>query len=269
MPKTKTKKKAQLRQPKPAQKKGGPYPSRIIGGTSRDLFRDAHDETVGWLRDDRVRRGADTCFLVGRGWSATPDRLARIKTGGFLCAAINNYPRNFKPDLWITGDPPFYFGRWIWQNPSVQKFVPWETQRLDCPREDVDAPRRCPRDQPNVHYYHHVTNIDAENFLKTPYAAWGTTSYGADDKDRPHGGVRSSMIAAIRILVDLGITTICLIGCDFTPHEHPDEYYFADLQEQLAAIRPVLEAADIRVVQTNPDAHLRVFPIIPFDSIVD
>ena len=107
---TKTKK-AQPRQPKPAQKKGGPYPSRIIGGTSRDLFRDAHDETVGWLRDDRVRRGADTCFLVGRGWSATPDRLARLKAGGFLCSAVKNYPRVFKPDLWIIYYLYAAFGR--------------------------------------------------------------------------------------------------------------------------------------------------------------
>lgn len=267
---TEKKAKARVRKPKspPTGKSGLPEASRIIGGTSKDLFRDALDETVGWLQSDRARRGGSQCFLIGRGWSATADRLKRIKSLGIPTAAINNYSRDFRPDIWITGDPPNYFGRWIWEDVRVQKFIPWETQKIECPKEDVDRPKRTPLDQPNVHYYHHVTNIDAENFLMTPYAAWGTTAYGPDDKDHPHGGVRSSMIAAIRILYDLGVRTIYLLGCDFTPHEHPDPYYFSDLETQLKALIPVLERGGMTIYQTNPDAYLRCFPIVPFDEIM-
>lgn len=245
-----------------------PAPQRVIGGTADDLLRDAHDETVSWLRNDRQYRGHRECFLIGRGWSATPERLKQVKAQGFLTCAINNYPRDFRPDLWVTGDPPNYFGRWIWENVNVQKFIPLECAEMPCPQPDVDSPKKTPRDYGNVHFYHHVTNIDARNFFMTPYAQWGTMSYGPDDKDRPRGGVRSSMIAALRILFHLGIRTVYLLGCDFTPHDHPDENYFKDLAEQFRALRPVFDEAGFNVVQTNLDSHLREFDQIAFDEIL-
>lgn len=246
-----------------------PMASRIIGGSGADLIRDAHDEPVSWLHLDRALRGHRSCFLVGRGWSATADKLAAIQSGPFLSAAINNYPRTFRPDIWITGDPPNYFGRWIWEDAAVQKFVPLHTADLPCPKFDVDSPVKTPKDYGNVHFYHHATNIDAGNFFATPYAAWGTTSYGLDDKDRPHGGVRSSMIAALRILYHLGMSTVYLLGCDFDPHGHPDPTYFPDLSAQFKELRPVFEAHDFNVMNTNRDSHLRCFDFMDFDRIAN
>lgn len=233
-------------------------PSRILAGTADDLLRDGFDNTTPWLRN----RGCDSGFLIGRGWSATEPRLRSL--GDVFTCAINNYPRWFEPDVWITGDPPHYFGRWIWENPHVRKFTPHETARLPCPKEDSDSPTKTPLDYPNVHFYHHTTNIDADRFFETPYAQWGTTAYGPGDPEHPHGGVRSSMIATLRILYDMGLRTVYLLGCDFTPHEHPDEFYFSDLAEQLAKLKPVFDEYGFKVIQTNPDSHLRVFPIVPF-----
>lgn len=246
-----------------------PEASRIIGGTADDLLRTAHDDTTSWLKNDWRMRGHGRCFLLGRGWSASPDRLKLLREQGWLTAAINNYDRSFTPDIWVTGDPPNYFGRWIWENHRVQKFIPLETADMPCPKEDVDSATKTPKDYPNVHFYHHVTNIDAKNFFITPYAAWGTTSYGPDDEARPHGGVRSSMIAALRILYHLGIRTVNLLGCDFTPHDHPDEHYFADLQTQLAELRPVFDQNEFQVNQCNPDSHLRCFDIVNFEEAVN
>lgn len=244
-----------------------PRASRIVGGCGSDLLRDAHDNSVDWLHLDRARRGHNSCFLIGRGWSATSERIARLQANGVLTAAINNYPRTFQPDLWITGDPPNYFGRWIWENSAVQKFIPFETADMPCPKFDVDDKAKTPKDYGNVHFYHHATNIDAENFFTTPYAAWGTTSYGIDDAERPHGGVRSSMIAALRILYHLGISNVFLLGCDFVPHEHPDQDYFADLAWQLKELRPVFEANNFSVMNTNRESHLRCFDFVDFDSM--
>lgn len=239
--------------------------SRVIAGTKHDLIRTAFDETVSWVEYDRVLRGHDSCFLIGRGWSATKERLLAIKADQeILSAAINNYQRYFQPNVWITGDPPNYFGRWIWENPDVQKFVPLEVADMECPKEDVDFPKKTPKDYPNVHFFHHTSNIDAEVFFMTPYAAWGTTAYGPDDKDHPNGGVRSSMIAALRILWHLGIRNVYLLGCDFVPHDHPHETYFTDLGKQLADLQPIFLDHQFNVFNCNRDSHLRVFPFASF-----
>ena len=76
------------------------------------------------------------------------------------------------------------------------------------------------------------------------------------------------MIAAMRILYDLGIRKVNLLGCDFTPHDHPDEHYFADLGEQFAGLEPVFRKHGFRVVQTNPDSHLRCFEIQEFEEAI-
>ena len=243
--------------------------SRIIGGSGAHLLRDAHDEPVDWLHLDRARRGSMSCFLIGRGWSATDEKLSRIQSSCFLSATINNYPRSFQPDIWITGDPPNYFGRWIWENTRVQKFVPLETADMPCPKPDVDGDKKTPKDYGNVHFYHHATNVDPSNFFMTPYASWGTTSYGRDDTDRPRGGVRSSMIAALRILYHLGICNVYLLGCDFAPHDHPDDNYFADLSGQLKELRPIFDDHGFFVMNTNPDSHLRCFDFKDFGTIME
>ncbi len=257
---------AAVTSPPPAGAPKMPRAGRILYGTDEDLIRSAHDDPVNWIIDRRKAAAAKGCFLVGRGWSASHHRLGQVRGHGFLTCAINNYSRMFTPDLWVAGDPPQYFGRWIWENIDVQKFVPQECAGMPCPRSDVDAPIKTPRDYGNVHFYHHTTNIDPDRFFLTPYAAWGTTAYGPNEPETPNGGVRSSMIAALRILWHLGIRKVFLLGCDFTPHEHPDETYFSDLSKQMDVLQPVFLEHGLEVIQANPDSHLRTFPTVDFTT---
>ena len=243
-------------------------PSRVLYGTPRDLLRDGRDDPVRWTVGDRMARGSTDCFLIGRGFSRTDETLAKIAESGACSMAINNYPRDWKPDLWLTGDPPNYFGRWIWDDPTVQKFVPFETIDMPCPREDVDAPVVKPRDCPNVHFYHATTNCDPNEFFDRPYVSWGTTADGPDDKDHPHGGVRSSMISSFRVLFHLGFKRVFLVGCDFTPHTHPDPFYYEDLAGQLKVLRTVFDSHGLEVLNTNFDSHLRVFDFLPLDEAI-
>lgn len=273
------------RRPKLVQPRGGGLATAIVGGTLSltpereilgthdDLMIDRLGRPARWLQAWR-RTWTDyrVAFLVGRGWSATPDRWRAIADSGLPAMAINDVPDGITPRMWCTGDPPHYFRRDIWLNPSVAKFCPIEYADMHLPRLSAYGPenqKRC-EDAPNVHFFHKSVNDDPQYFLDTPWMSWGTLSFGPNT---PHCdtdfGVRSSMLVGLRTLHYLGFRTVFLLGVDFTPHEHPDPEYYLCLSRQLAALRRTFDAYGYNVYNTSPDSHLRVFDFVDFNDAVN
>ncbi len=240
--------------------------SRHIEGSTADLIRDGHDRPVPWMYGRASERyGTRTLWLLGRGYSASPDRRARLHDAGAVTMAINDIPDGApRTDLWVTGDPPHYFRPVIWDDPAICKFVPlWHADKM-LGREHAYVRSRTPRDCPNVHFYHAMCNQSPGCFLDAPWANWGTAGYGPDDR----GGLRSSMLAALRIAYHLGFRRLNLLGCDLVPDQHPNPDYTTGLADLLRAIQPALDLAGVEIRQANPDAYLRVYPVVPFEHAI-
>jgi hypothetical protein len=210
--------------------------------------------------------------LVGRGYSATPERLRRLTEAGIFTLAVNAYPEGWRPTAWCTGDPPRHFSRErIWLDPLVPKFVPWEFAGGAIPRPDADAPYRLPKDCPNVHFFHHRTNLGPQRFLDMPLCLWGTAEFRSDAEGREvelTGGVRSSMLVGLRLLYHFGFNAIVLLGMDFQPGAggQNSPTYFAELSAYLGPVHLACQQRGLQIWSANPDGHLRVFPTVPFEQ---
>ncbi len=245
---------------------GGTYApmGREVSGTTADLVRDALDRPVPWMHGwARERFGTTTAWLIGRGWSADPDRRQALHRAGAVTMAINDVPEGCPPTtMWVSGDPPHYFRPAIWDDPRVIKFVSMYHAEKPLGRQHAYTAPRTPRDCPNVHFYHALCNQSWHRFLDTPWACWGTAGYDRRD----NAGLRSSMLIGLRLLYHLGFRTVNLLGCDFVPHQHPNPDYYPELASMLDALRPVFDDNGFRVRQANPDAYLRQFPVLTFDQ---
>lgn len=234
----------------------------MIAGSAVDLVCDVYGRTVPWVQN-LLGEGA-AAFLVGRGWSATPENLIALNESGIPAMAVNNYPREFKPRFWASGDPGAYFHRAVWMDPKVMKFTPFHNRNLPVPLGDWEFTAKKARDCPNVQFYNQRCNSRAGSFLAAPWADWGTAAHGMNDNLNPDGGFRSSMLAAIRILFHLGARSIYLLGCDFTPGWHPDPQYPDRIAEMLKTLNTVFGWHELSVFNCNEGSHLRAFPFVPF-----
>jgi hypothetical protein len=116
--------------------------THLIEGGAEDLVRDADGRPLpAWF--GCVDPGA-SCFLVGRGPSATPARWQQLADSGVTVCAVNEYPDipGVSPDLWVTIDPPPYFPRRCWTDPASFKFsrFDWRYVPLDQKPEQVCNP---------------------------------------------------------------------------------------------------------------------------------
>ncbi len=247
--------------------------SHHVEGSAADLIRDGYDHPRRWLHNSEAlpddRRKA---FLIGRGWSATDDRRARVAGSGIPVMAVNDFPKNGpKPNYWCTGDPPNYFGERVWTDADIIKFAPFDFRTIHRPAEDAYAPKLTPMDAPNTHFFHHVNNeTEYESWLHTPWIAWGSTIHGENVPKQfyKEGAARSSMLVGIRLLWHLGFREVYLLGCDCTPHAHPAPEYWNAIFYLLEQIKPTLDRWGMKVYQTNRDSHLRTFDFVDFAEAI-
>jgi hypothetical protein len=128
-------------------------------------------------------------------------------------------------------------------------------------------------DCPNMVYYKRNERFKAKQFLWEDCINWG------NHKD--HGGGRSVMLAAIRILFTLGIRRIYLLGVDFKMDEKTKYHFEQDrkkgsisgngetylkLNKWFADLRPLFEAQDLFIFNCNPVSNLKAFDFISFDE---
>lgn len=241
--------------------------SLYIDGTAVDLIRDAHDHPAKWLHngcaqpDDRRK-----AFLVGRGWSRTPEKLQAIADAGIPWMAINEYPLDGpKPQFWCSGDPPVYFNEQMWEDPDIAKFCGMNTIDSPLSRPDAYHPLVKSVEMPNVHYFHAVQNsTEPESWLHTPWLNWGTSVCSQTVPQFHKASARSSMLIGLRLLWHLGFREVYLLGCDCTPHHHDFKYYYETIFHHVEQIKPTFDRFHYSVHQTNFASHLRVFDFVKF-----
>lgn len=246
---------------------------RVISGTYADLIRDGHDCPAPWLNNlHGDPKDRNVAFLVGRGWSATPERRRFLAQQRVPVMAINDYPDDpyAKPRYWCTGDPPHYFTERIWSDPEVMKFVGLHNRDGERPRDGAYAPKHLVKDAPNTFFFHQATNeTDTEHWLFHPFIAWGSSigCEGGPTQLYAKGAARSSMLIGLKLLWFLGYRHVFLLGCDCTPHHHPAPEYWNTIFHLLGQLAPSFKRWGFQVTQTNPDSHLRCFDIQPFDEV--
>lgn len=246
--------------------------------TRRSLLQPApllftQDHHPLWLGD--LYRGRSV-FLIAGGPSFVALDHSLLWQPGALTMGLNNSVKTFRPQLWVCVDEPDQFIRSIWLDPAIMKFVPLgHAAKQVFNSDEWKFTDWRVGDCPNVVYFKRNEHFQAQQFLWEDCINWG------NHKD--HGGGRSVMLAALRILFILGLRRVYLLGVDFTMNEHSKYHFEQDrsrasiagnnatyqkLSRWLGELRPLFEEQDFQVFNCNPNSNLEVFDILPYEEAV-
>jgi hypothetical protein len=166
---------------------------------------------------------------------------------------INNAAKLHRPNLWICTDEPRRFLGSIWTDPTITKFMPVRLRHL------------CPSDSRNVWAYNESNTFNFHRYLTDGIVHWGA----------------STMFAAVRVLHDLGVTELYLLGADLQmdaaqpyafdevaddAHARRNTYSYSLIERRFGLLRPLLEAHGLKIWNCNPDSRLTAFPFMPYDQ---
>ena len=232
--------------------------------------RDGHNV---WMGD--MYRG-ESAFLILGGPSFSKVDKSKLDRAGVLTMGVNNSVKTYRPNLWISVDDPTHFMKSIWFDPKITKFVPYShSEKSLFDNEAWQEMTAKVGDCPNVWFYKRNEHFIAKQFLFEDTVNWG------NHKD--HGGGRSVMLAAIRVLFYLGIRKIYLLGCDFKMDENTKYHFEQDraegsikgnnstyelLVDRFTQLKPIFEANGLNIYNCNPDSGLKVFPFVDFDEAI-
>ncbi len=207
-------------------------------------------------------------FLVCNGPSFLPDDRLALDVPTISTMTLNNGGHGFRSNFWICVDEPSRFMDSIWDDPTIQKFVPLNFFEESFSRNgEADRPRRTVRACPNTFGYERVDGFSARSFLASDSFFWGHNPC--------EGGAHSVMLPAIKMLYYLGFRTIYLVGCDFGMS--PDRRYWFDedrtekaiignnhiyntLTGYFSELQDVFLASGLKVYNTTVGSNLTVFP---------
>ena len=226
-----------------------------------------------WIADAYRGRSA---FLVCGGPSFGALDHSKLRGPGLLTMGLNNSPRTFRPHLWCSVDSPDHWIRSIWLDPLITKFVPIDHAAKTIFNSDTwEMTKTRVGDCPSCVFYKRNEHFQARQFLWEDCFNWG------NHKD--HGGGRSVMLPAIRILFLLGVRRLYLLGCDMAMDETRKYHFDQDRQkgaikgnnetyEKLKGwfkeLRPLFEEQGFHVFNCNPDSALKAFDYVPFEEAV-
>jgi hypothetical protein len=211
------------------------------------------DGTVFSDLEDRYRGRAGALICGGPSFQNVDASL--IRGSGMVTMALNNSIRSYRSDLWLGVDPPLsQFDPTLWADSRVLKFIPERRveEAVTLGAVNVAVYKRCERWCSEVIF---------------------DPSGPIADSRRGDGG-RTSMVDAIRVLFLLGVRKICLFGVDFHQSRSHGYHYpvpgyerriaannrlYERMTRRLARMRPIMEAAGLRIFNCNPDSHLEVF----------
>lgn len=163
-------------------------------------------------------RGGDLFIVCGGpslarvDWSQFPDR-------GPMVLAINNAGAFIarRPDFWIAADAAGRFAPEIWHDAAIAKFYPGDANSRGEWIQERDGDRWVPGadvcDMPNVHRIRGGCAFDAATFFQSRRLQFGRSMLNAAGKTITTN--RSTMMYALRLAVDLGFSTINIVGADF------------------------------------------------------
>jgi hypothetical protein len=223
-----------------------------------------------------VYRGR-SAFLICGGPSFGALDHTMLRAPGVLTMGLNNSVKTFRPNLWCSVDSPDHWVRSVWLDPTITKFVPtghhdkrifnsdkWEHMRLkvgDCP---------------NVIYFRRNEHFQARQWLWEDCFNWGNHS--------KVGGGRSVMLPAVRILFELGIRRIYLLGADFTMSAETKYHFdqnrhvgsikgnnstYEKMNGWFKELRPLFEQQKFHVFNCNPQSNLKAFEFIDYKDALE
>lgn len=253
----------------------------LFGPHDANLFRGRGGEP---LPLEGMYRGA-TLFLICSGPSATSLDLSLLNRRGICTMGVNNSWLLHRPNLWVGVDPPHRFSDTGWRDPSILKFVPATHRRSPLKTfqdGSITMTKRRVVDCPNVAFFRRFDGFIPDAFFDMPVCGWGTSKDTADAL-----GIRNSrtvMLAAIWLAVNLGFSTINLVGVDFKMEpEKPyafgeskdaagirsNNHMYRTLTRRLTAVLPALARRRVTIFNANPSSNLTLFPHKPFTQMIE
>jgi len=222
------------------------------------------------------------CFFCSSGPSMAEIPLAELQRPGILTLAVNNGAKVVRPDIWVSVDTPAKFLESVWRDPRIMKFVGTGKGGDPIARELQGQTwaysGTTVHDCPNVVYMklQGTEHFNPKTFFEEPEIPWGSNKH--------HGGGRSVFLAAIRIMRDLGIRRIYLLGCDFRMTS--DYTYSFSEQRSSGAVRSnnnsymrminyftqlsfVLGDVDLEIWNCTPQSGLTIFPYMDWREAVE
>jgi len=193
---------------------------------------------------------------------------------GHCTMGVNNSIKTFRSNLWVSVDHPQRFIKSIFLDPKIQKIIPLcHTNKKIFDNEKWEVSDITPSICPNVIYYRRNNHFNADQFLWEDTVNWGC------HKDL--GGKRSVMLAAIRILYQLGFRKVYLLGCDLDMSENKKYHFDQDrtgnsinsnkqtydaLKSRFAELQPIFEKNNFNIYNCNKESKLKAFP---YKSFID
>jgi len=241
-----------------------------------------------WLGD--LYKGY-SCFLILGGpsfgellkqkWQFNNDEVSTeylLDYPGHCTMAVNNSVKTYRPNLWVSVDNPQRFIKSIFLDPKIQKIIPiCHTNKKLFDNEKWEVMDLTPSECPNVIYYRRNSCFNAEQYLFEDTVNWGS--------NKNEGGSRSVMLAAIRILFQLGFRKVYLLGCDLDMDENKKYHFDQDrskasingnnatyelLKQRFEELQPIFLENNFLIYNCNKESKLKVFPYKSFiDCILD
>jgi len=226
---------------------------------------------------------APGAFLVCGGPSVNSLDVSLLDDPRVMSLGVNNVAGWVKGVKAMTfSDPVEKFSGHVFLNPGIIKLVPAPKLkhqiRLKHPetREFVWGPLQL-KHCPNTFGFARQSVFDPETFLTADAAQWGGEWNG-------HRKILYSAFLGLRLLVYLGIKNIFLLGVDHTMSvesgyafpqgrkagaaKQNNEHYKI-INREMAALRPVLERAGIKVFNCNKMSGCPVWDHIPYERAVE
>ena len=218
-------------------------------------------------------------FLVCGGPSLRHLPVERLRERGVVSLGINNAAAFAPCSAFAFGDQQWKFHPSLYADGKCLAFVPNGKMNHRCRvrYEDgfhfLDQPVR---NYPAVYGYGRRTGFNAETFLTDWFAQWG---YSRAQPDSPFTCI-CSMLLGFRLLHYLGCPRVYMIGVDF--HNTAELPYawkgnrtsgngrWSKQDQYLKDLRPVLEAAGMRVFNANPESKSEAFEQVTWaEAIAD
>jgi hypothetical protein len=232
--------------------------------------RDCHPLWVG-----DILRGSPVFLIAGGPSFASVDKTL-LRKPGVMTMTINNSIKSFRSNMWVLVDDPTHFLKSAWLDPTIMKFAPLDhTEKFIFDSEKWEEMDIHVGDCPNILFYRRNEYFRAKQFLHESTVNWGC--------HKDHGGGRSVMFAAIRILFYLGVRDIFLLGVDLKMDEK-SKYHFDQerstgsisgntktyglIQERLEQLKPYFAKHDMNIYNCNPKSELKTFPFIDVEEAV-
>lgn len=235
-------------------------------------------------------------FLVCGGPSLASVDVRAMRDTGSLIFAVNNagaYP-GVRPHFWTCVDDPKHFHQNVWLDPGICKLVSMTHAGRELRRKEGESFASLGKlvwQCPNVLFYERNVHFEADRYLPQPTVNWGCADKVICSEGVP--GVRSVMLAALKLLAVLGVKEIYLVGADFhmeeerpyawaqekrpvygedgNPKSDPvgsNNRTYRVLARRLAALAPNLSRAGISVFNATEGSHLDVFPSLPYHQAI-